>query len=69
MNNREYLCNLRGLASELQIPREWLATEADAGRIPCLRIGHRRLFNLDAVRRALADRAAVQYSEDSCLTK
>ena len=68
MTHSEILCNLRGLAAELQLPREWLATEADAGRIPCLRIGHRRLFNVEAVRRTLAARAAVQYSEAPCAT-
>jgi len=69
MMHSDCLCNLRGLAAELQLPREWLATEADAGRIPCLRIGRRRLFNVDAVRRALAERAAEQYSEALCATK
>jgi len=53
------LRNLNGLALELRLPIEWLSSEADAARIPCLRIGRRRLFNIDAVRHALADRAAT----------
>ncbi len=59
------LRNIHGLARELRLPREWLASEADAGRLPCLRIGHRRLFNVDAVRRALAERAALTTMEST----
>lgn len=51
-----------GLARELRLPREWLITEADAGRLPCLRVGKKRLFNLNAVRVALAERAAATYA-------
>jgi len=54
------LRNVHGLARELNLPREWLIVEADAGRIPCLRVGRRRLFNIEAVRRALAARAAQE---------
>ncbi len=47
------------LAQILDLPRRWLKQEADAGRIPCLRIGKRvRLFDVAAVRQALALRAA-----------
>ena len=60
------LRNIHGLARELNLPREWLVSEADAGHLPCLRIGHRRLFNVDAVRRALAERAAGQFVEAIC---
>lgn len=41
----------------MRLPRPWLADEADAGRIPCLRVGRRMRFNVDAVRQSLADRA------------
>jgi hypothetical protein len=44
------------LASELGLPLAWLKTEAKAGRIPSLRVGRRQLFNVESVRRALADR-------------
>ncbi|QDV88998.1 hypothetical protein RAS2_00570 [Phycisphaerae bacterium RAS2] len=45
------------------LPVAWLRAEADAGRIPCLRVGRRRLFNLEAVRRVLAERAAMKPAE------
>ena len=50
---------LEPLASKLGLPQYWLKAEADAGRIPCLKIGRRRLFNADAVRLALLDRITV----------
>ena len=49
---------LIGLAALLRLPRAWLRAEALAGRIPCLRVGRRLLFDPDAVRAALARRAA-----------
>ena len=51
------LTNLVGLARRLGLPRDWLKTEAEAGRIPSLLAGKRRLFNSEAVERALEDRA------------
>lgn len=33
--------------------------EADAGRLPCLHVGRKQLFNVAEARRALAERAAV----------
>lgn len=56
--NADHLATLRGLARELKISIEWLRDEADAGRIPCLRAGRKRLFNVEAVRQALLRRAA-----------
>ncbi len=52
------LVNLPGLARVLHLPARWLKREADNGGIPCLRIGRRRLFNVEAVKRVLAERAA-----------
>lgn len=52
------LLSLSGLARHLQLPSEWLRSEALAGRLPCLRAGRRLLFNADAVRRALLRRAS-----------
>lgn len=43
-------------ASKLGVPEAWLKREADAGHIPCVRAGRRRMFNLDAVARALGAR-------------
>lgn len=52
------LTNIYGLAILLRIPRWWLVAEADAGRIPFLEVGRGRLFNVEAVRDALAKRAS-----------
>ena len=51
--------NSWGLARVLRLPREWLMAEADAGRIPCLRIGNRTRFSVQAVEAALAEQAAA----------
>jgi hypothetical protein len=45
------------LAERLKLPRDWLRYEADAGRIPCLRVRGRLRFNPFAVELALAVRA------------
>ncbi len=52
------LVNTFGLAAALKLPRSWLIDEADAGRIPFLRVGKLRMFNPEAVERVLAERAA-----------
>jgi excisionase family DNA binding protein len=52
------LLSLPALADALKLPESWLKAEADAGRLPHLRIGKRYRFNRDAVLRALAERAA-----------
>ena len=53
------LVNLFGLSRVLSISHDWLQNEADAGRIPFLCVGKRnRLYNPDAVRAKLAERAA-----------
>lgn len=52
------LVNIHGLGRALHLPVEWLKREADSGAIPCLRVGRRRIFNLVAVKAALAERAA-----------
>ena len=51
------LCNLLEMARLLNIPASWLKNEALAGRIPCLKIGRRLLFNPAAARSALAQQA------------
>jgi len=45
------------LSKWLGISAEWLKTEAEAGRIPCLNADGVLLFDVDAVRRTLAKRA------------
>ena len=52
------LLSLPALAQALNLPENWIKAEADAGRIPHLKIGKRYRFNLEAVIRTLAERAA-----------
>lgn len=48
------------MAHQLGVPEAWLKREADAGRLPCLRVGRRRMFAPDAVRAELDGRARVE---------
>jgi excisionase family DNA binding protein len=59
MNNTTHLLSLPVLAKTMNLPEGWIKAEADAGRLPHLRIGKRYRFNLDAVIRALSERAAL----------
>ena len=40
------------------LPMAWLKAEAEAGRIPSLKAGRQRLFNLNAVEQALLQRGS-----------
>lgn len=53
------LLTLHQLAARLRLSRDWLRAEALAGRLPYLRAGRKLLFNLSAVERILAERAAT----------
>jgi len=59
MNINEQLLSLPALARALNLPEAWIKAEADAGRLPHLKIGKRYRFNSTAVVRTLADRAAM----------
>ncbi len=50
------LLSLNELAERTGLPAAWLKREADAGRLPCIRAGRRRMFDLGAVLSALAER-------------
>lgn len=52
------LLTLARMARRVGVSQEWLRTEADAGRVPCLKAGKRYLFNSVAVAEALAAQAA-----------
>jgi excisionase family DNA binding protein len=53
------LLNLSRMARRLGVTAKWLRDEADAGRIPHLKTGGKRyLFSVEAVQRALAERAS-----------
>lgn len=58
MNNDHLIVSIQELSRRLRLSKRWLHSEAVAGRIPSLRAGQRRLFNIDAVIRAIAARAA-----------
>jgi hypothetical protein len=60
MGYEHKLTNLYQTATQLRVPPSWLRDEALAGRVPCLRIGKRLRFNVEAVEKALAERAAVE---------
>ncbi|MCC6427498.1 MAG: hypothetical protein IT435_11830 [Phycisphaerales bacterium] len=57
MSHEKILHNEREAANRLGVPASWLRREADADRVPCLRVGRRRMFDLEAVRLALIERA------------
>lgn len=52
------LIGAMALSRGIGLPAPWLIEEAKAGRLPCLMVGKRLLFNRKAVERALAKRAA-----------
>lgn len=56
-NFSSQLLSLPALAEALKIPQRWIKAEADAGRIPHLRIGRRYRFNRATVVAVLSRRA------------
>lgn len=52
----EKFLTLGDLAERTGLPVAWLKREADARRIPCIVASRRRMFDLEAVHKALADR-------------
>lgn len=61
------ILTLTELADALRVPEKWLEAEAEAGRIPCLRVGKRYRFALAAVEAALLKRAANELQcEQEC---
>lgn len=51
---------LKRAAARLGVPAAWLRAEAEAGRVPHLRVGRRLLVNLQLVESALRDRCAAK---------
>jgi hypothetical protein len=54
------LLSLARAARRLGLTARWLRAEADAGWVPCLRAGTRYLFDLAALKTALAERAGAR---------
>jgi len=57
-NDKDKLIPVVRAAFRLGVSPRWLTTEAKAGRVPAIDCGGALMVNLDAVREALADRAA-----------
>ena len=57
------LFTLNRLARTLRLSRAWLKQEALAGRLSCLRVGRKLLFELATTKRELAQRAATGREE------
>ncbi len=57
MTQEESIVTLDELARRLGLSKRWLTQEVRACRIPHLQAGKSRLFNVDAVRQSLAERA------------
>ena len=58
-NDPQKLVSLPDLAKLLNLPAQWLKTEADAGRLPHLKIRNKYRFSVDAVVDVLVERAAT----------
>jgi hypothetical protein len=56
--NNDNLYNLNGLSQKLNLPVKWLKMKAVEGQIPCLKIGQKFRFNIEAVKQALSELAA-----------
>jgi excisionase family DNA binding protein len=64
-NANQQLLSLPALADALKLPESWIKAEADAGRIPHLKIGKRYRFNRETVVAVLAERAANSWKEST----
>lgn len=60
MDSSNSLATLVTLARHLRVPVRWLRKEADAGRLPHIKAGSQRLFNVATVERLLSERAAQE---------
>ena len=60
----ETFLSLRRAAVRLGVPAAWLRAEADAGRVPHLRVGRRLLVNPQAVERVLLERSQQAGGEE-----
>ncbi len=58
------LYHIIGLAAELKLPAKWLKEQAQTGKIPCLKVGRKMLFSLEAVKQALLDLAAEGHNDE-----
>ena len=59
------LLSLHELGKITRLPVSWIRREADAGKLPCIRAGRRRVFDLEQVLLVLADRAKIEAVRDA----
>jgi hypothetical protein len=57
MQTRDRLYTPGQLARRLGLKAAWIKSEADANRLPCVRVGDGYLFDVHAVEAALLERA------------
>lgn len=65
INDTPKLVTLGHMARKAGVTTKWLRSEAEAGRVPCLKAGDRLLFLPDAVIDILSQRAARYQSEET----
>jgi excisionase family DNA binding protein len=53
-----FLVPMTILCETLNLPLKWVRRETSAGRLPAIRVGQRVLYNVQAVREFLRNRAA-----------
>jgi hypothetical protein len=58
MGNEHVLLSLGQMARRLKVAADALRKEAEAGRVPCVRVGDSLLFSPEAVTASLAERAS-----------
>lgn len=63
MQPEERFCSLQRAARLLGVPVGWLASEAEAGRVPFVQAGRRKLVELAKIRDALRERAEAEAAE------
>ncbi len=59
---RQYV-TLTAISRSTGLPASWLKAEAEAGRLPALRVGTRFRFHVESVEAALRDRARCNSPE------
>jgi len=66
--SNDELLNTHGVAMAFRLPAEWVQKQADIGKLPCLRVGRRRLFSRWAVEQALLEQARTANEPKRLLT-
>ena len=62
---RRRLVTASTMARRLRVTLRWLRSEAEAGRLPCIRAEKQLLFDADVVERVLLERAGQPVVEEA----